>query len=93
MSEQLTEIKTELTEAKAFAEKVAADVTLLHTKVDSIAEQPTAEEWAEVKQMAKDLKDSLAATDAKTAEESVEQPVSEDTSTSTEEQPVEESNP
>lgn len=69
MSEQLNEIKDALASAKVSADKVAADVTALHAKIDGIAEQPTAEEWAEVKQMATDLKDSLAATDAATPDE------------------------
>lgn len=77
MSQDLNVIKDALASAKVSAEKVAADVTSLHTKIDGIAEQPTAEEWAEVKEMATALKDSLAETDSQTEDVITEQPVSE----------------
>lgn len=69
MNEDLQQIKTDLQTANTSLSKVKADVTLLHSKVDGIAGQPTAEEWAEVKTLATNLKAGLQEVDDQTAEE------------------------
>jgi hypothetical protein len=69
MNEDLQQIKTDLETANTTLGKVKADVTLLHTKIDAIPGQPTAEEWAEVKTLAANLKTGLQEVDDQTAEE------------------------
>lgn len=75
MNEGLNQIKSDLTEANTTLGKVKADVTLLHSKVDGIAGLPTAEEWAEVKTLAGNLKAGLKEVDDATAEEEPTTPV------------------
>lgn len=75
MNEDLNQIKSDLTEANTTLGKVKADVTLLHTKVDGIAGLPTAEEWAEVKTLAANLKTGLQEVDDVTPEETSTTPV------------------
>lgn len=74
MNEDLNQIKSDLTEANTTLKNVKADVTLLHSKVDGIAGQPTAEEWAEVKTLASNLKTALKEVDDQTPEEGTETP-------------------
>lgn len=69
MNQDLEQIKSDLTAANDKVAKVKADVTLLHTKVDAIADQPTAEEWAEVKTLSGKLNTSLQEVDDQTPEE------------------------
>lgn len=67
--EAIQQLKEQLIAANAKVAKVSADVDLLHTKIDALPEAPTAEELAEVKQLAADLNTSLQAVDDKTPEE------------------------
>lgn len=69
MNEDLQQIKASLEAANTKADKIAADVTLLHTKINGIENVPTAEEWAEVKALSSQLNDKLQAVDDKTADE------------------------
>ena len=66
MSVELDAIKADLVAAKVSSDKIAVDVTSLHTKIDGIAGVPTAAEWAEVKALSSELVTSLAAVDAQT---------------------------
>jgi len=69
MSEQLDLIKADLLAANEKVTKVAADVQRLHDRIDEIGDGvPTAEEWAEVKQLSADLNASLQAVDDQTPE-------------------------
>lgn len=73
MGQNLNEVKEALAAADAKADKIAADVTLLHGKIDNVnGETPTAEEWAEVKALATNLNNKLQNIDDQTAEEVVE---------------------
>lgn len=69
MNEDLDQIKSDLQAANTTLGKVRADVTILHTKIDAIPVQPTAEEWAEVKTLAANLKVGLQEVDDKTEDE------------------------
>jgi hypothetical protein len=70
MSEQLDSIKGALVSAQEKVTKIAADVALLHAKIDAIgASVPTAEQWAEVQQLATELNTSLQVVDDATPEE------------------------
>lgn len=69
MNEDLAQIKASLEAANVKADKIAADVTLLHTKITGTGEVPTAEEWAEVKTLSSQLNDKLQAVDDQTADE------------------------
>ena len=69
MSEELDSIKGALVSAQEKVTKVAADVASLHAKIDAIGEMPTAEEWAEVQQLATDLNTSLQVVDDATEDE------------------------
>jgi len=71
MSQELDAIKAGVIAAQEKVVKVAADVTLLHAKVDAIIDVPTAEQWAEVQQLTADLNSSLQVIDDQTPEESV----------------------
>jgi uncharacterized phage infection (PIP) family protein YhgE len=72
MNENLNQIKADLQAANDKADKIQADVTLLHTKIDAIpGDVPTAEEWAEVKQLSSDLNSKLQNIDDATPEETV----------------------
>ena len=66
MSEELNAIKADLEASKLSTEKIAADVTGLHAKIDAVVGVPTAAEWAEVKALSGELVTSLAAVDAQT---------------------------
>ena len=67
MSEELNEVKQTLIDTQAVVTKVSKDVDNLHAKIEEITgEVPTAEEWAEVKNLASGLKSSLIAVDEKT---------------------------
>ena len=70
MNQDLQQIKADLQESKDKLAKVATDVTNLHNKIDQITgELPTAEEWAEVKTLASDLKTGLTTVDEVTPDE------------------------
>lgn len=70
MSEQLDAIKGALVSAQEKVTKIAADVALLHSKIETIGESvPTTEQWAEVQQLASDLNTSLQVIDDATPEE------------------------
>lgn len=71
MNTDLEQIKADLTDSKNLVTKVAADVALLHSKIDALGDAPTAEQIAEVKALSADLKASLTAVDEQTAEETV----------------------
>jgi Na+-transporting methylmalonyl-CoA/oxaloacetate decarboxylase gamma subunit len=66
MSDQATEIKELLTAANEKVAKVAADVALLHAKIDAL---PNTEELAEIKSLSTALNDSLQVVDDATPEE------------------------
>lgn len=69
MGEQLDSIKADLVAANAKADKIQADVTKLTNAIGNTGETPTAEEWAEVKQIASDLNTKLQGIDDQTAED------------------------
>lgn len=68
MKEDLKEIKQQLIDADAKADKVATDVKSLHDKIDGIGDNPTPEEWKEVKDMATALNNKLQGIDDQTPE-------------------------
>lgn len=68
MKEDLKEIKKQLVDADTKADKIAADVKLLHDKIDGIGDNPTPEEWQEVKDMASKLNSKLQGIDDATPE-------------------------
>jgi len=74
MSEQLEEAKALVQAANEKVDKVAADVALLKSKVDAIADAPTAEEWSDFKQSLTDLNSKLQTVDDQTPEEEVVAP-------------------
>lgn len=66
MSQEAQEIKQALQDANAKVAKVAADVALLHSKIDAL---PNTTELAEIKSLAADLNASLQTVDDATPEE------------------------
>ncbi len=68
MSEAGEEIKQALADAQAKVSKIATDVALLHSKIDALSTNPTADEVAEIKSLAADLNSSLQAVDDSTPE-------------------------
>lgn len=68
MSEKLNEIKAELTAANEKLTAVEADVQRLHDIIAGSGDQPTEEEWAEVKTLAEGLKNRLTKLDEETPE-------------------------
>jgi len=84
MSQTAEEIKGLLVEANEKALAVAADVTGLHAKIDALGDAPTAEQLAEIKELATQLKNSLVETDAMTEDAPPTGPVEENTEPSTE---------
>lgn len=81
MANEINEIKTALEAANAKADKIAADVDLLNTKIQAGGDAPTPEQWAEVKGLAQTLNNKLQAVDDKTPEEGGSQPPAETTET------------
>lgn len=70
MNTDIQEVKDALEAANAKVTKVAADVASLHSKIDAItAEQPTAEEWAGIKQQAATLNSTLQTVDDQTEDQ------------------------
>lgn len=70
MAENLNQIKADLQAANEKADKIAADVTLLHEKIDNVeGETPTPEEWEEVKSLSSQLNSKLQGIDDQTPEE------------------------
>ena len=69
MSEAADQIKQALADAQAKVTKIAADVALLHSRIDALSTNPTADEVAEIKTLAADLNSSLQAVDDSTPEE------------------------
>jgi uncharacterized protein YfcZ (UPF0381/DUF406 family) len=68
MSTEAQEIKQALEDAKAKVAKVAADVALLHSKIDAL---PNTTELAEIKALSAELNTSLQAVDDSTPDETV----------------------
>lgn len=74
MNENITQLNEALDTATGKLTKVAADVASLHSKIDAItADQPTAEEWAGIKQKATELNSGLQKLDD-TTEDTVADP-------------------
>lgn len=69
MSQDADEIKQALNDAKAKTAKIAADVALLHSKIDALSTAPTPTEIAEIKSLSAELNASLQAVDDSTPEE------------------------
>lgn len=68
MSTELDAIKADVIAANEKVTKVAADVARLHELITAGGDVPTAEQWAEVKQLTADLNTSLQAVDDATPE-------------------------
>lgn len=68
MNNDLQEIKDKLIAADLKIDKVGADVVRLHEIINASGELPTAEEWADVKNIATSLNDKLQVVDDQTAE-------------------------
>lgn len=75
MSDKLTDIKADLIAANEKADKVAADVALLHAKIDELDDDDvTPEEIAEIKSLSTALNNKLQGIDDSTPEEETPTP-------------------